>query len=66
MKQKVIKVGRSSLAVIIPADFTHAVGVKAGDGVKVHTDTAKGSVLLHFSGAIQLSFPTKDHTKNKK
>lgn len=54
MKQKVIRAGRHSLAVIIPAAFTHAVGVKAGDRVEVRQYPENGRVSLHFKGNLQL------------
>jgi antitoxin component of MazEF toxin-antitoxin module len=59
MMQKIIKIGRSSLGVIIPADFIHAVGIRHGDSVKVHADPSLGKVELSFSGVMQLSLPTK-------
>ena len=54
MKQKVFRAGQHSLAVIIPAGFTHAVGVKAGDTVEVRTDMGAGKVKLIFKGVQQL------------
>lgn len=54
MKQKVIRAGRHSLAVIIPAAFIHAVGVKAGDNVDVHPLPERGRVVMQFKGSIQL------------
>lgn len=59
MLQKVIKIGRSSLGVIIPADFVHSIGVKSGDKVKVHTNPTHGKIEVFFSGVMQLSLPTK-------
>ena len=41
-----IKIGRSSLGVIIPADFIHSIGVKSGDMVKVHTNPTHGKLKL--------------------
>lgn len=62
--QKIIKIGTHSLAVIIPAEFIHALGIKSGDEVKVVADKTKGIVSLYFTGFMQLSLPTTD--KNKK
>lgn len=61
MKQKVIRAGKHSLAVIIPAVFIHAVGVKAGDFVEIHTFPENGRVSLHFSGALQLPLSLNSH-----
>ncbi|MBM3282667.1 AbrB/MazE/SpoVT family DNA-binding domain-containing protein [Candidatus Gottesmanbacteria bacterium] len=58
MQQKVIRTGRNSLAVIIPAKFVHSLGVKAGDMVRVQTNIGKGVLRIRFSGAIQLPLPT--------
>lgn len=55
MEQKVIRVGRNSLGVIIPALFTHALGVKAGDKVSVYSQLDEGTVRLKFKGNMQLS-----------
>lgn len=63
MQQKVIRSGLTSLAVIIPARFVHALGVKAGDVVKVGTNDEKGQVLIKFSGAQQLHLPGADNKK---
>jgi len=65
MLQKIIRVGTHSLAVIIPADFIHALGVKAGNRVKVQTFTNTGKVLLKFSGTFQLLLPTSNLKKKK-
>lgn len=59
MQQKVIKVGRSSLAVIIPAHFIHDLGIHSGDCVKVQTNSTKGKVEMTFSGILQLPLPSK-------
>lgn len=58
MRQKVIRSGKSSLAVIIPANFVHSLGIIAGDTVLVKTDFEKGTVNLRFEGAIQLKLPS--------
>ncbi len=63
MKHKVIKVGRHSLAVIIPAMFIHAVGVKAGDDVYLKTNIKNSKITLTFPGAMQL--PLLSSSKNK-
>lgn len=65
MEQKVIRAGKHSLAVIIPAYFIHSLGIKAGDKVKVQTNINKGTVNMKFSGAIQLSFPTQKVPRKK-
>jgi antitoxin component of MazEF toxin-antitoxin module len=64
MIQKVIRLGTHSLAVTIPADFVHSLGVKAGDGVKVETDKENGKMSLCFSGVMQLSFTSRVNKKN--
>lgn len=66
MIHRVIRSGKSSLAVIVPARFIHALGIKAGDKVKVATNIEKGTVHLHFSGAIQLHLPSSQTGANKK
>ncbi len=58
MKQKVIRVGRHSHAVIVPAEFIHALGIKKGDMVRVKTNRVTGRVTLQFIGAIQLALPS--------
>lgn len=58
MLQKVIRAGRHSLAVIVPAKFIHSLGIKAGDKVHVQPDIGKGTVRLRFTGAMQLPLPT--------
>jgi hypothetical protein len=54
MQQKIIKCGRHSLAVIIPAKFVHALGISAGNLVRVQTHIESGKISLYFSGALQL------------
>lgn len=63
MQQKVIRSGRNSLVVIIPAKFVHALGVKAGDKVRVRVNIGKGTVSLRFTGAMQLPL---SYSKEKK
>lgn len=58
MKQKVIRAGKYSLAVIIPARFVRGLGIEPGDDVKVEINIDKGIVRLKFTGAIQLALPT--------
>lgn len=65
MKQKVIRVGRYSLAVTIPAMFVHGLGIKPGDKVKVEINIDKGIIRLKFTGAIQLALPTGGEKKSK-
>lgn len=60
MVQKIIRAGKHSLAVIIPAQFVHALGIKPGDTVKVIPNIETGKVSLSFSGAVQLSLPTSE------
>lgn len=58
MKQKIIKAGPHSLAVVIPAKFRNALGIKKGDFVNVDTDSNKGIIKLKFTGSLmQLSLP---------
>jgi anaerobic selenocysteine-containing dehydrogenase len=66
MKQKVIKVGKHSLAAIIPAKFVHALGIKAGDWVNVKTNTQAGRISLLFSGVMQLVLPSSESNKKSK
>ncbi|OGG26382.1 hypothetical protein A2960_03570 [Candidatus Gottesmanbacteria bacterium RIFCSPLOWO2_01_FULL_39_12b] len=66
MKQKVIRAGKHSLAVIIPADFIHALGIKASSYVEVQTQIDKGNVSLHFSGAQQLPLLVTKKSKDGK
>ncbi|MBI4990556.1 AbrB/MazE/SpoVT family DNA-binding domain-containing protein [Candidatus Gottesmanbacteria bacterium] len=66
MIHRVIRSGKSSLAVIVPAEFIHALGIKPGDKVKVATNKEKGTVNLHFSGAIQLHLPSSQSEIQKK
>ena len=53
MSHKIFKSG-NSLAVVVPANFTHALGIKAGDDVQVEAEQEKGRVVYKFSGALQL------------
>lgn len=53
MTQKVIRTG-NSLAVTIPSEFGKAVGVRAGDNVKVEVAIDRGKITYSFSGAKQL------------
>lgn len=58
--QKIIRSGKHSLAVIIPAPFVHSLGIKAGDDVSVFTNIEKGIVNLKFTGAVQLPLSLKN------
>jgi antitoxin component of MazEF toxin-antitoxin module len=59
MLQKVIRSGKHSLVVVIPARFIHALGVKAGDDVKVLANFSNGMVNIKFSTkTVQLALPT--------
>jgi len=67
MKQKIIKAGPHSLAVVIPAEFRHALGIKKGDSVDVYTDSQKARVELHFKGNLQqLILPQSNFKKTVK
>ena len=66
MKQKVIRAGRHSLAVIIPAPFVHSLGVKAGDYVLVQPHIENGTVNMHFTGSVQLPLITSPKKKKIK
>lgn len=66
MKHKVIRAGRHSLAVIIPAKFMQSLGIKAGDRVELTTNTNKGTVNLRFGGSLQLLLPTGTNQKKEK
>lgn len=63
MSQKIIRSGKHSLAVTIPAPFVHSLGIKAGDTVAVFTNIEKGIVNLKFSGAVQLPLSLKKSSK---
>lgn len=52
-KQKVLKTG-NSLAVTIPSDFVHTVGIKTGQQVKVEVLPEAGQVVYTFTGSKQL------------
>jgi len=52
-KQKIIRTG-NSLAVTIPSQFVHTVGIKAGQDVEVKLDPETGQVVYTFSGTKQL------------
>ena len=53
MKQKIMQIG-NSLGVTVPVDFVKAVGIKAGDMVKVKKRPETGEVIYKFSGIQQL------------
>lgn len=59
MMQKIIRSGKHSLAVIIPAPFVHSLGIKPGDTVNVFTNIEDGKVDLKFTGAVQLPLIVK-------
>ena len=63
MSQKIIRSGKHSLSVIIPASFVHSLGIKAGDNVEVMTDIENGIVSLKFSGAVQLPLSLKNSSR---
>lgn len=57
MIHKVIRSGKHSLGVIIPANFIHALGIKPGDSVRIEATPDKGKVSVFFTGALQLKLP---------
>lgn len=57
MLQKIIRAGKHSLAVIIPAKFIHSLGITHKDFVQVKTNFTKGTINLKFSGTVQLHLP---------
>lgn len=65
MIHKVIRNGNHSLGVIIPAEFVHSLGIKAGDKVVLQTNMERGTINLKFTGAIQLHLPTSSKLKEK-
>lgn len=65
MKQKVMRSGNSAV-VVVPADFSRAVGVKIGDLVEVEALPEKGQVVYQFSGAAQLPLSNNFLKKKRK
>ncbi|MGB9706584.1 MAG: AbrB/MazE/SpoVT family DNA-binding domain-containing protein [Microgenomates group bacterium] len=63
-RQKIIKTG-NSLAVTIPSDFVHTVGIKAGGEVKVKVEPEVGRIIYTFSGAKQLPL-SQDFVKKRR
>jgi antitoxin component of MazEF toxin-antitoxin module len=63
-KQKIIKTG-NSLAVTVPADFVHTVGIKAGQEVKSKVQPETGQVIYTFSGTKQLPL-SKNFVKKRR
>lgn len=57
MKQKVLRAGKSSLAVTIPANLVHALGVKPSDTVEVITSPQHAKMSIYFKGTRQLPLP---------
>ena len=51
MKHKVIRAGLHSLAVIIPASFTHALGIKKGDRLAILSENRPEWVVCDLSAA---------------
>lgn len=64
-KQKIIKTG-NSLAVTIPSQFVHTVGIKARGEVEVKTKPETGQVIYTFSGSKQLPLSQNFIKKRKK
>lgn len=65
MRQKIIRSGKHSLAVIVPAPFVHSLGIKPGDFVEVYPNLEDGIVNLKFTGAVQLPLYLKNNSKIK-
>ena len=63
-KQKIIKTGHS-LAVTIPANFVHSLGIKPGQEVQVEVEPENGQIVYRFSGAKQLSLSQRFVKKGK-
>lgn len=59
MQHSIIRSGRHSLAVIIPAKFVQALGIKAGDKTQSQVNIAKGKISFQFTGAMQLPLLTQ-------
>ncbi|KKU28572.1 MAG: hypothetical protein UX42_C0012G0006 [Microgenomates group bacterium GW2011_GWC1_46_20] len=53
MSRKVLTAGHS-LAVTIPSDFVHNVGIKPGDSVSVSTNLSTAVMTVTFSNPSQL------------
>lgn len=53
MDHKILKSG-NSLAVSIPSDFAHTLGLRPGQSVSVHTDLTAGRLILTFPNSGQL------------
>ena len=64
-KQKIIRTG-NSLAVTIPSDFVHSVGIKAGQDVQVKVEPETGRVIYIFSGTKQLALAKNFIKKRRK
>ena len=64
-KQKIIRTG-NSLAVTIPFQFVQAVGIKAGQQVKVKIEPETGQVVYTFSGTKQLPLARNFLKKKRK
>jgi antitoxin component of MazEF toxin-antitoxin module len=52
-QSKVVTTGHS-LAVVVPADFAHQLGIRAGDQVKLQFDYAKNQITYTFINTRQL------------
>jgi antitoxin component of MazEF toxin-antitoxin module len=53
MVQKVIKTG-NSVALTIPSEFVHDLGIRVGDEVKTKFEKDKGRIVYSFTGVQQL------------
>lgn len=58
-----MRVGPHSLGVVIPAPFSHALGLHAGGTVEVRTYTETGRVAMQFTGPQQLLLPKANSNK---
>lgn len=64
MSQKVLTAGHS-LAVTIPADFVHNVGIKPGDTIQISTNLSTAIMTVTFSNPSQLPL-LSDEARDKK
>lgn len=63
-KQKIIRSG-NSLVVTVPSHFVQAIGIKAGQEVKVEVLPEAGQVVYTFSGTKQLPL-SKNFVKKRR
>ena len=65
MEQKVIKAGNST-AVVVPAEFVRAIGVKIGENVAVEYFIDQGRVEYQFAGVKQLPLSSELTKKRRR